>query len=131
MDADRHCRPDNRETVNGIWIAPADALAESHAGRLPLSPPTLVTLQQLLAFNDLDMLIDEARQRPWPPPMLPRMWPLEQGALILEPWDPEYAQASVIVDEADLASMVLPAGAPFSRIWLHHGNSSPVRCPVE
>jgi len=125
---DQRCRPDNHETVHGTWANPLKALTENDQGTLPLSPPTLVTLHQLLPFADLDTLVAEARHRAWPAPIMPRLWPLDDGALIIEPWDPDYTRESVSVTIDRLEADVLPVGAPFSRLWRHRGICRPVRC---
>ena len=122
------CRPDNHETVHGTWINPGKALAENQRGTLPLSPPTLVTLHQMLPFSDLDELMAETRSRSWPPAVMPRLCPLDDSALILEPWDPDYGRETVSVNIDRLETDVLPVGAPFSRLWHHRGRCLPVRC---
>lgn len=124
---DQRCRPDNHETVHGTWINPRTALTENAQGALPLSPPTLVTLHQLLPFADLDTLVAEARSRSWPKPIMPRLWPLDDGVLIIEPWDPDYARETVRVDTDRLEADVLPVGVPFSRLWRHQGVCRPVK----
>ncbi|MEJ2638930.1 MAG: hypothetical protein P8010_05090 [Desulfosarcinaceae bacterium] len=45
------CRPDLHETPEGRWMTPSDALDANEQGRLRLSPPTLVTLHSLLAYE--------------------------------------------------------------------------------
>ncbi len=125
---DQRCRPDNHETVHGTWANPLKALKENNQGTLPLSPPTLVTLHQLLPVADLDTLVAETRSRSWPAPIMPQLWPLEKGALIIEPWDPDYACESVNVNIDRLEADILPVGAPFSRLWRHRGLCRPVRC---
>lgn len=124
---DQRCRPDNRETVHGTWVTPRKALTENERGVLPLSPPTLVTLHQMLAFADLGTLMAEARRRSWPAPIMPRLWPLENSALIIEPWDPDYTRESIDVDIDRLETDLLPAGAPFSRLWRRNGLCRPVK----
>jgi 8-oxo-dGTP pyrophosphatase MutT (NUDIX family) len=124
----QRCRPDNHETVHGTWVTPRKALTENDQGTLPLSPPTLVTLHQMLPFADLDTLMAEAQSRSWPAPIMPRLWPLDNSALIIEPWDPDYGRKSVNVKIDRLEADVLPVGAPFSRLWRHRGICRPVRC---
>jgi 8-oxo-dGTP pyrophosphatase MutT (NUDIX family) len=124
---DQQCRPDNHETVHGTWVNPEKALTENTQGSLPLSPPTLVTLHQMLPFADLDELMAETRARPWPAAIMPRLWPLADSALIVEPWDPDYACKTVSVDVDRLETDVLPVGMPFSRLWQHRGRCRPVR----
>jgi len=56
------------------------------------------------------------------------MIPLNDGAVILEPWDPLYRQDGVTFDPQMLAKAVRPVGAPFSRLWLDRGIWRPVAC---
>jgi 8-oxo-dGTP pyrophosphatase MutT (NUDIX family) len=129
--SDRLCRPDNHETIHGTWVNPRAALQQNANGTLPLSPPTLVTLHQMLSFADLDTLMATMRSRPWPNPIMPRLWPLDKDALIIEPWDPDYACETVSVDVDRLEMDLLPVGAPFSRLWRHGEICRPVRVPEE
>lgn len=123
-------QPDLHETVEGLWIAPHQALRQNMGGKTPLSPPTLVTLHALLGYATLDQLRQELVNRDWGPPIFPRLIPLEKGrgAVILEPWDPMYghAEEALRIDAENLAERLLPAGAPFSRLWNHEGVWRPV-----
>jgi len=127
----QQCRPDNRETVDGIWISPRKALVKNSDGSLPLSPPALVTLHQMLSFADLQEMIAEARGRPQPAAIMPRLWPLERGGLLIQPWDSDYERDTVCVNENRLQNDVLPVGEAFSRLWLNGGVCRPVRNPSE
>ncbi|GAB6908938.1 Hydrolase, NUDIX family [Desulfosarcina cetonica] len=125
------CQPDGREVVDGLWITPLAALARNLAGTLPLSPPTLVTLHQLLAHDDLEGLVERTRRQPWPPVILPRWLPLEEGAIIIEPWDPAYGDPHITIDLDRMENDLLPVGAPFSRLWIHKGHCRPVKSRPE
>jgi 8-oxo-dGTP pyrophosphatase MutT (NUDIX family) len=129
VEANQVCRPDDHETVHGLWINPRQALVENARATVPLSPPTLVTLHQLMRFADLDELMADVRSRRWPPAIMPRLWPLERSALIIEPWDPDYNRDEVSVDLNRLDADLLPVGAPFSRLWRREGVFRPVRRP--
>jgi 8-oxo-dGTP pyrophosphatase MutT (NUDIX family) len=122
-------RADGRETTAAVWTTPREALEGNMAGRLPLSPPTLATLHELLGFPTVASLRVETGRRRWGEPILPRLVPLGKphGALIVKPWDPLYASAEIPVDAADLERKVLPVGAPFSRIWNRNGYCRPIR----
>ncbi len=126
MPEGQSCRPDAHETLEGVWVSPLRALRLNLSGDLPLSPPTLVTLQQLLPFNRLDALLTAALSRRWAMPTMPRLVALPQGVLILEPWDPAYRLGIVSFDPQRLAAAVLEAGAPFSRLWHSRGVWRPV-----
>jgi 8-oxo-dGTP pyrophosphatase MutT (NUDIX family) len=127
----QNCRPDNIETVHGTWINPRKALEDNMRGILPLSPPTFVTLHQMLSFTDVDGLVAETRSRTWPAPITPRLWPFDNSALIITPWDPDYTRDTVCVDIDRLEQEILPVGVPFSRLWRQGGICRPVRHPDE
>ena len=129
VERDQQCRPDSRETVHGIWITAYEALKRNERGTLPLSPPTLVTLHQMLPYADRDAIMTAVRGRSWLAPIMPRLWPLEKGALIIEPWDPEYECDNIVVDADRLEMDVLPVGTPFSRLWYDGRIFRPVTRP--
>jgi 8-oxo-dGTP pyrophosphatase MutT (NUDIX family) len=120
------CEPDNRETIQGVWINPAKALAANLAGEVPLSPPTLVTLHQLSIYQNLETLFEEASRRSWGIPIMPRLVSSKQGSVILEPWDPEHGEKNVNPDFDTLKESVLPVGEDFSRLWNDQGIWRPV-----
>ena len=117
MPTDQCCQPDSRETVQGLWIGPEEALAGNLAGTISLSPPTLVTLHEFLRYRNLADLRADSDHRSWGPPMSPRLVPLAEGAVIVEPWDPQYRSEEICIDPGQLATAILPVGEPFSRIW--------------
>lgn len=126
MPPGQTCSPDTRETVEGIWVTPAQALERNLQGEIPLSPPTLVTLQEFLSYPDLRGLLAESEKRQWGEPRLPRLVKFPQGPVIFEPWDP-ICEEGTSVDPDKVGTSVLPVGEPFSRIWLHEGTWRPVR----
>jgi 8-oxo-dGTP pyrophosphatase MutT (NUDIX family) len=121
------CAPDAWETVHGLWVSPEEGLAGNLSGEIPLSPPTLISLHQLLAYRDLKDLKQETATRPWGEAMAPNMVVTPAGPIILEPWDPEWHRDTVEVDLNYLLNNILPVGEPMSRIWLHDGLWRPVR----
>jgi 8-oxo-dGTP pyrophosphatase MutT (NUDIX family) len=126
MPTGQFCRPDDRETVQGLWLSPWEGLTGNLAGQVPLSPPTLVTLQEILKYRRLKDLQKDTRHRQWGPTLMPRLVPLSEGAVILEPWDPMYQDEEINIDLDDLPASVLPAGISFSRIWLDRGIWKPI-----
>jgi 8-oxo-dGTP pyrophosphatase MutT (NUDIX family) len=114
------CSPDGRETVQGIWVSPQAAIESNLNGEMALSPPTLVTLHQMLPYTRMADLDAALKDRPWGTAIFPRLVTLPHGAMIVEPWDPMYAK-DLVLDEDDLKDAVLPLGVPFSRIWFHDG----------
>lgn len=127
MPPDQVCHPDTRETTHGLWISPQEGLVGNLSGDMPLSPPTLITLHELLNYQDLDSLIKEAEIKQWGKPFLPRLIPLDRGAVIVEPWDSMYNQKEIQLNNDKLADTVLPVGESFSRIWYNDGIWRPVK----
>lgn len=126
MPPEQKCRPDPHETSDGIWVAPFRALADNLKGRRSLSPPTLMTLHQLLTFEGKNDLLRTAATREWGDAFTPRWIPVENGALILEPWDPQYGQSTAAIEYGSLTSAPLNVGEPFSRLLYRDGVWRPV-----
>lgn len=79
---------DETETVEQLWITPADALAR--AGELQLPPPQVRTCWELAEQPTLRAVLNAGRARAEEPhPIMPRLAPGAEPALLL-PWDPEY-----------------------------------------
>lgn len=127
MPADQVCRPDDRETTHGLWISPRQGLRDNMSGKIPLSPPTLITLHSLLAYRNLQDLIKKAEKQDWGKPIRPRLVPLDKGAVIIEPWDSMYDSEEIKLDNDLLAKALLAVGEPFSRIWYNKGIWRPVK----
>ena len=127
MPADQLCQPDTRETVQGVWISPEEGLAGNLDGTIPLSPPTLVTLHELLGYQRIEDLHAESRRRRWGKAIVPRLVPLAKGAVIVEPWDPQYADKEIRIAIDALPASILSVGEPFSRIWYDGCLWRPVR----
>ncbi len=117
MPAGQTCQPDARETVQGLWTSPEEGLAGNMDGTIPLSPPTLVTLHELLTYRSLKDLQAESCRRTWGQAISPRLVPLTRGAVIVEPWDPQYREKEICIDLDHLPTSILPVGQAFSRIW--------------
>jgi 8-oxo-dGTP pyrophosphatase MutT (NUDIX family) len=127
MPPEQICRPDSRETTHGIWVSPGKALAGNLSGEIPLSPPGVVTLQEILPYKSMAQLQEEAANRRWGAALIPRLVLQDKEAVIVEPWDPMYGQEKIALNTNDLARVVLPAGQPFSRMWLDNGLWKPIR----
>jgi 8-oxo-dGTP pyrophosphatase MutT (NUDIX family) len=125
MPSRQECLPDTKETTHGIWISPEEALSANLQKEIPLSPPTLVTLHELLPYSTIGGLEAEGKRRPWGEARLPRLIKLEKGAVLLEPWDPMIHEDAP-VHEMELDGKVLSVGEPFSRLWLNDGVWLPV-----
>lgn len=126
MPGEQTCVPDMQEATHGIWIRPRSALDGNVQGEIPLSPPTLVTLQELVEHNGFKDLEKATAGRSWGEPRLPRLINKPAGTMIIQPWDPMFHE-EIRIDEESLKNLVLPPGRPFSRIWFHQGIWRPVR----
>ena len=125
MPENQTCVPDNMETKHGIWLTPQKALEQNLEAKIPLSPPTVVTLTQLLKFNNLHELKHDIQTRSWGGPIAPRLAPSSNGPVILEPWD-SMCNTDCKIDTSDFSNKVLPPGSSFSRIWCDKGIWKPV-----
>jgi 8-oxo-dGTP pyrophosphatase MutT (NUDIX family) len=124
---DQCCSPDGSEVVAGLWITPEEALARNLSGDLPLAPPTLVTLHQLLAYRDPGALLAAVATRGWGAPFAPRFVSFEGGAVIVQSWDPQLHDPGLAFDPKALESALLPVGEPFSRLWFNGTVWRPVK----
>ncbi len=101
---------DNKETVDEIWVTPAEAL--DRAGELRLPPPQVRTFADMKepAAAGIEGLLAAADARARNPhPIMPRVCPLESGGFaLLLPWDPDYVSGGV----GDLREM--PADHPLA-----------------
>jgi len=127
MPADQVCQPDTCETTHGVWISPHKGLAGNLSGEIVLSPPTVVTLHELLSYQNLNDLIQHAAQRPWGGVLMPRLVPVDNSTVIIEPWDSMYNQKEIRLTSDELAKNIVEVGQPFSRLWNHEGIWRPVK----
>lgn len=125
MPENQTCVPDNMETQDGFWLTPQSALEKNLDKKIPLSPPTVLTLTQMLKFKTFDALEQEFKNRVWGAPIAPRLVPSTKGPVILQPWDPQY-ESDCTIETPGLSNKVLPPGAWFSRIWCDKGIWKPV-----
>ena len=117
MPENQVCRPDRKETSEGRWVTPKEGLIGNLSGKIPLSPPAVVTLHDLLAYPYMDDLMKAVSKRSWGDVIEPQLVPMERGAMIIEPWDPMYGREHIRIEEATLEDDVLDAETPFSRLW--------------
>jgi 8-oxo-dGTP pyrophosphatase MutT (NUDIX family) len=125
MPQGQRCDPDQRETTHGLWVGPQEALERNMNGNLRLSPPTLVTLHEVLKGDFFSDGPAENDRRLWGEARSPRLIGSSKGPVLLLPWDPVFGEAHP-VDRLDPETSVLPVGVPFSRLWLDQGIWRPV-----
>jgi len=84
---------DGDETVEEIWVRPADAIVR--AGELNLPPPQIRTCWELAQCETIEQVFAAGHARGAEPhPIMPRLRTLVAGELpcLLLPWDPEYTE---------------------------------------
>ena len=80
---------DERETTAGEWLSPTEALAACASRRIQLAPPTLWTVEELVALSDLEAALGSASSRSMAP--ITPVAVQDGGAFVLAlPGDPTY-----------------------------------------
>lgn len=94
---DQEPRVDGHEAVEGLWIAPADAMERWEDGAMQLAPATAKSLELLAAHATVASALAEAASRP-PPLAMPHVWnDRERGqAYISLPGDPRHPEPDVL-----------------------------------
>jgi len=100
-------------------------LLANHRGILPLSPPTLVTLWEIMRLEEEGGLGSLLERRSWGEVRLPRTVRTRWGPLLLMPWDPEYHETRSLSPRSK-PSEVDPL-EPFSRLMYREGIWIPVK----
>jgi len=96
---------DEHETVDTVWVRPADALARAAAGELDLMFPTMKNLEAVGRFDTAGSLLTAAAAVESVPKVLPRVVADHRGFRILLPGDPGYDEAVGAVDAEAARSM--------------------------
>jgi glyoxylase-like metal-dependent hydrolase (beta-lactamase superfamily II)/8-oxo-dGTP pyrophosphatase MutT (NUDIX family) len=90
---------DNSETVDHLWIQPAEALERHRRGDLHLVFPTIKTLESIAQFPTADALMAFARSPRKMPTMAPRTASSREGTKLLVPGDYAYAEVGKLDPE--------------------------------
>lgn len=82
---------DESETIESLWVAPAEALRRQAAGELTMMPPTVKNLQFLAQHRTVEAVMAAAHALPEPPCILPRIRFVD-GAIagVVLPGEPGY-----------------------------------------
>jgi len=84
---------DLKETSQGLWLGPGQALTENQEGRVSLAPPQVRIMGELAGFPSLEALLTEAQSRDLSP-VRPVLWSDGQRRIILLPWVPDHPLAA-------------------------------------
>lgn len=82
--------PGTRESTGGRWWSPRAALGAYRDEDIELAPPTVRILEELSEFESVDGLLDQLRDRPAPPIILPTVDTEADEPILLLPGDPDY-----------------------------------------
>jgi len=102
---------DDYETVDTVWVRPADALARAQAGEFDLIFPTMKNLEAIGRFPTSAALLAAAAAVERVPTVLPRVVSDQRGFRILLPGDPGYDDA---IGPAGAAAASADAGRSLS-----------------
>lgn len=89
-------RHDDRETIAGLWKAPAEAIADHCAARIDLPPPTLRTLEELATLASTEQALALARSRK-PPLVRPVFRDLAGTFVLALPGDAEHPENEAVL----------------------------------
>jgi glyoxylase-like metal-dependent hydrolase (beta-lactamase superfamily II)/8-oxo-dGTP pyrophosphatase MutT (NUDIX family) len=103
---------DNSETVDHLWVRPAEALERHQRGEMQLVFPTIKTLESIAGFDDAAALMQFARAPRQMPTMAPRTAVGREGKKLLVPGDYAYAEVGRLDPEsAGTAACEITPGA--------------------
>jgi 8-oxo-dGTP pyrophosphatase MutT (NUDIX family) len=89
LPAGQEAVADQRESSTGLWMTPERALAGNLKGTVPLSPPTLKTLEDIAPFRTVDEILSSLPSGPVLP-VLPVWVESPARTLLVFPWDADY-----------------------------------------
>lgn len=85
---------DGGEAVKGGWYSPAEAISLAGRGELPVAPPTLRTLHELLPYETAAAALGAVRRTP---AICPKFKRDDDGLLfVLLPGDPEHSSEEAV-----------------------------------
>ncbi len=107
-------RHDGVETIDHIWLSPAQALEDHRLGQRLLGSPTVRTLRILSDFETTDALMAYARSQP-PEPLENQPWPARRAGqqITVEPGAPAYDEVRKLdPGRQGTASAAITPGTP-------------------
>jgi len=92
MPTDQEPLHDDKETVESLWVRPADALRMQADGELMMMPPTMANLRFLEPHTTAASALAAGAAIEQPPCILPKMRRDAEGRIvgIAMPADPDY-----------------------------------------
>jgi 8-oxo-dGTP pyrophosphatase MutT (NUDIX family) len=87
VEPDLEAAHDDKETTDGVWMSPAEAIARYAAGAFQLAPPQVRILHDLRRYPDADAVLAAAQGRGPIPGILPEPLFVEGKLFLLLPGD--------------------------------------------
>ena len=122
----QHASSDQKETVQGLWMSPREAIDANLRGSIALSPPAVETLEMLAPFETRSSLLGFLEDRE-PRTVLPILTKATDGPVILFPWDEEYEVLNQLKTVQPRLSRVRNDKERTTRVLLKDGRWLPCR----
>jgi len=122
----QHASSDQKETVQGLWMSPREAIDANLRGSIALSPPAVETLEMLAPFETRSSLLGFLEDRE-PRTVLPILTKATDGPVILFPWDQEYEVLNQLKTVQPRLSRVRNDKEETTRVLLTDGRWLPCR----
>lgn len=122
----QHASSDQKETVQGLWMSPREAIDANIRGSIALSPPAVETLEMLSPFETRSSLLGFLGDRE-PRTILPILTKATDGPVILFPWDEEYEVLNQLKTLQPRVSRVRNDKEKTTRVLLKDGRWLPCR----
>ena len=122
----QHASSDQKETVQGLWMSPREAIDANLRGSIALSPPAVETLEMLAPFETRSSLLGFLEDRE-PRTVLPILTKATDGPVILFPWDEEYEVLNQLKTVLPRLSRVRNDKERTTRVLLKDGRWLPCR----
>ena len=119
-------RADGKETTEGRWISPHDALEENLRGAMTLMPPTIATLENLARFTTIGDVLLSLKYRETTRAVQPVSVDLPGQAFVVFPWDPDFEgyKKGIVPENIDHGRLSMPSDTS-TRILFKNGLSLP------
>jgi 8-oxo-dGTP pyrophosphatase MutT (NUDIX family) len=122
----QHASHDQKETVQGLWMSPCEAIDANLRGSIALSPPAVETIEMLSPFETRSSLLGFLEGRE-PRNVLPILTKATDGPVILFPWDEDYEVLNQLKSAQPRPSRLRNDNEKTTRVLLKDGRWLPCR----
>ncbi|HOE18036.1 MAG TPA: hypothetical protein PLX02_10470 [Syntrophorhabdaceae bacterium] len=119
-------RADGKETIEGRWISPGDALEQNLRGAIILMSPTIASLERLSRFASINGVLRSLKNKETTRPVQPVYVDLPGQPFVVFPWDPDFEdfKKGIMPGHIDHGRPSTPADTS-TRILFRNGLSLP------